>query len=113
VGLVAVTGFALSALATVLGSRVLALAPGRTDVASAVTSSAFNVGITLGALAGSLIIPEAGVRATALAGGLVTLAALGLHGGERLTAARPIGWGRFPIGSRPRTLAPQAKSDAV
>jgi predicted MFS family arabinose efflux permease len=93
--LVAVTGFALSALATVLGSRVLALAPGPTDMASAVTSSAFNVGITLGALAGSALIPEAGVRTTALAGGLISLAALGLHAGERLT--RSLGPDRSPV----------------
>jgi DHA1 family inner membrane transport protein len=88
VALVALTGFALSALATALGSRVLALAPGRADLASAVTSTAFNVGITAGALAGGAVLEAAGVRATALVGGLLSLLALAVGLSDRLTAAR-------------------------
>jgi MFS transporter, DHA1 family, inner membrane transport protein len=74
--LVAVAGLAFSALASAVGTRVLQLAPGSVDIASAGTSTAFNVGITLGALLGSVLLSGVGVRATALVGGLLSLAAL-------------------------------------
>ncbi|HYN94889.1 MAG TPA: MFS transporter [Pilimelia sp.] len=73
---VAVAGLTLSALATALGARVLQVAPGSSDMAAAGTSTAFNVGITAGALIGSLLLPSAGVRSTALVGALLTVAAL-------------------------------------
>ncbi|GAA0516509.1 MFS transporter [Paractinoplanes deccanensis] len=69
-------GFMLAGMAAVLGARVLEVAPGATDLASAGTSTAFNVGITAGALIGSALLTGAGVRSTALVGGLVTMAAL-------------------------------------
>jgi DHA1 family inner membrane transport protein len=74
--LVAMAGLAFSALATALSSRVLQVAPGSVDIASAGTSVAFNVGITLGALLGSVLLSEFGVRSTALVSGLLSLAAL-------------------------------------
>jgi DHA1 family inner membrane transport protein len=76
VGLVALCGFAFSALTTGLGSRVLDLAPGSADLASAGASTAVNLGITAGALIGSGLLPLAGVRSTALVGGLLSVAAL-------------------------------------
>jgi predicted MFS family arabinose efflux permease len=69
---------ALSGMTAVLGARVLELAPGSTDMAAAGTSTAFNVGITGGALIGSLLVTTGGVRSTALVGGLLTMVALGV-----------------------------------
>ncbi len=68
--------FALSGMTAVLGTRMLEVAPGSTDLASAGTSTAFNVGITAGALIGSLLLTGAGVRSTALVGALLTVIAL-------------------------------------
>ena len=70
--------FALSGMTAVLGTRMLRVAPGSTDMASAGTSTAFNVGITAGALIGSLLLTGPGVRSTALIGALLTVVALGV-----------------------------------
>ncbi|WP_229075989.1 MFS transporter [Actinoplanes sp. DH11] len=71
----AAAGFSLAAMASGLGVRAMETAPGSTDMASAGTSTAFNVGITAGALLGSLLIPVAGVRSVALAGAVLSLLA--------------------------------------
>jgi predicted MFS family arabinose efflux permease len=71
----ALSGFALAGMAAGLGARALETAPSSSDMASAGTSTAFNIGITGGALLGSVLIPAAGVRSTALAGAGLTLAA--------------------------------------
>ncbi len=68
-----VSGFTLAALSAALGARVLAVAPGGSDMAGAGTSTAFNIGITAGAFLGSVLLTGAGVRSTALAGALLTL----------------------------------------
>jgi MFS transporter, DHA1 family, inner membrane transport protein len=73
---IAVAGFALSGMASVLGTRVLEVAPGSTDMAAAGTSTAFNVGITAGALLGSALLTSAGPRAPALAGAALTAVAI-------------------------------------
>ena len=73
---IAVTGFTLAGLSASLGVRVLETAPGASDLALAGVSTAFNVGITAGALLGSVLLPATGVRSTALAGGGLTLVAL-------------------------------------
>lgn len=57
-------------------SRVLQVAPGRTETALAANSAAFNVGIAAGALAGGALLPSVGVRGTFLAGGMLTVGAL-------------------------------------
>ena len=75
-GLSALAGLAFSAFASVVGARVLQVAPGHVDVAGAGSSTAFNVGITAGALLGSVLLTVFDVRATALAGGLLTLVAV-------------------------------------
>jgi predicted MFS family arabinose efflux permease len=72
----ALSGFSLAGMAAGLGVRALETAPASSDMASAGTSTAFNVGITTGALLGSVLIPASGVRDTALAGAALTLAAL-------------------------------------
>lgn len=74
--LVALAGMAFSAFASVVGSRVLQVAPGSADIASAGSSTAFNIGITAGALLGGVLLPTFGARGTALAGGVLSLAAL-------------------------------------
>jgi hypothetical protein len=70
------------ALTTALASRVLQVAPGSADLAAAGISTAVNVGITVGALLGSILLPGLGVRSTVLAGGLLSLAALAVALGE-------------------------------
>ncbi|WP_433359853.1 MFS transporter [Actinoplanes sp. CA-142083] len=71
---VAAGSFALSGIVTVNGTRVLQVAPAGTDMASAAVSTAFNVGITAGALIGSLML------STALRGAPFVAAAFALGG---------------------------------
>jgi predicted MFS family arabinose efflux permease len=73
---VAGAGLLLSGLMTVLAARVFQLAPGSTSLASAGVSTAFNVGITAGALIGSYLLGSAGVRSSALLAALITVGAL-------------------------------------
>jgi MFS family permease len=80
----AVTSFALSGMVTALGARVLEVAPGDTDTANAGTSTAFNVGITAGALVGAALIDGPGVRSTVLVGALIGAA------GFAVVAAEPV-----------------------
>jgi MFS transporter, DHA1 family, inner membrane transport protein len=89
VTLVAASGLAFSALATALASRLLQVAPGSVDLAASVVSTAVNIGITAGALVGSVLLPHTGTRSTALAGGLLSLAALAVVLAEPLLARRP------------------------
>lgn len=74
--MLALSGFALGALTPALQNRVLEVAPGSSDLASAGNSAAFNVGIAGGAFFGGLVLSGAGAAATALAGGLVAAGAL-------------------------------------
>lgn len=74
--MMALAGFALPGIVAALQNRVLEVAPVSTDVASAGTSAAFNVGIGGGALTGGLLLPAFGVRATAVAGGALVAAAV-------------------------------------
>jgi DHA1 family inner membrane transport protein len=74
--MLALSGFALGALTPALQNRVLEVAPGSSDMASAGNSAAFNVGIAGGAFLGGAVLSGAGVAGTALVGGLVAAAAL-------------------------------------
>ncbi|MCZ1012420.1 MFS transporter [Streptomyces lydicus] len=56
-------------------NQMLRFAPGRTEIALAANSGAFNAGVAGGALLGGLILPVQDVRATFLVGGLLTVAA--------------------------------------
>jgi predicted MFS family arabinose efflux permease len=80
----ALTSFALSGMVTALGGRVLEVAPGDTDTANAGTSTAFNVGITAGALIGAALIDGPGVRSTVLVGALIGVL------GFAVVAAEPV-----------------------
>jgi DHA1 family inner membrane transport protein len=72
---VALAGLTIAGLSASLGTRLLVVAPGGTDMASAGTSTAFNVGITAGALLGGMLLPL-GVGSTALAGALLSAGAV-------------------------------------
>ncbi|MDQ0604492.1 putative MFS family arabinose efflux permease [Streptomyces canus] len=56
-------------------NAMLHCAPGRTDIALAANSGAYNAGIAAGAALGGLILSLADVRAAILAGGLLTVVA--------------------------------------
>ncbi|MGP4101237.1 MFS transporter [Nonomuraea sp. KM90] len=85
---ISLSGFTLAGLTAVLGSRVLVYAPGESVMASAATSTAFNVGITAGAFLGSVLLPGPGVRSTALAGALLSLAAFAIVLAEPVLSSR-------------------------
>jgi DHA1 family inner membrane transport protein len=72
----AVTGFSFAAFTAPMASRAMALAPGRLDLAISMVSTAVNIGISVGALLGSVVVAEWGPRATALVGAGLTAAAL-------------------------------------
>jgi MFS transporter, DHA1 family, inner membrane transport protein len=76
IGSLTLLGVGLPGMVAALQVRVLQVAPGNTDIASAGTSAAFNVGIGGGALVGGLLLPSTGIRSTALAAALLTAAAL-------------------------------------
>lgn len=84
---IAVAGLAIAAFSAVLGARTLVVAPGRSDLASAGMSTAFNVGITGGALIGSVLLDTAGVRSTALVGAVLTLTSVAVILAEPLVAS--------------------------
>ncbi|TBO61511.1 MFS transporter [Streptomyces kasugaensis] len=69
------TGGALGPVFMTTQNAMLHCAPGRTDIALAANSGAYNAGIATGAALGGLVLPLAGVRGTFLAGGLLTLGA--------------------------------------
>ena len=69
-------GLSFAAFATSLQGRMLQLAPGSTDMASAGISTAFNLGIAVGSLVGGAILPALGPRPLALVGAALLLAAL-------------------------------------
>jgi MFS transporter, DHA1 family, inner membrane transport protein len=82
--LIALAGLAFAAFTTTLGGLVLQVAPGRSDLAAATVSAAVNVGITGGALFGSLTLTSQGVHSTVLVGALLGVLALVLALCERL-----------------------------
>ncbi|WP_433059763.1 MFS transporter [Dactylosporangium sp. CS-033363] len=72
----ALNAFAYSAMAAAVQNRILMVAPGSTDLASAGGSSAFNVGIATGSFLGGVIIDHSNVRTVALAGALIAAVAV-------------------------------------
>jgi DHA1 family inner membrane transport protein len=92
---IAASGLTLAAFSAALGARVLEVAPAGSDMAAAYISTAFNVGITAGALLGSVLLTGAGVRGTALAGSLLTLLAFAVVLAEPLLARHKPAIGRI------------------
>ncbi|PYC66681.1 MFS transporter [Micromonospora arborensis] len=78
VAFIAGIGLAYAAFGCAVQNRMLQLAPGSTDIASAGVSTAFNAGIAGGSLLGGALLSTSGARPLALVGGLLTLAALTL-----------------------------------
>jgi predicted MFS family arabinose efflux permease len=87
---VAVTliGLSMAAMTTALQSRILRIAPGSVDVASAAGSAAFNAGIAAGSFLGGRLLDAHGPHGTTLAAALLTAAGLALVLAERPAAAR-------------------------
>lgn len=95
-------GLAYAAFGSAVQSRMLQLAPGSTDVASAGVSTAFNAGIAGGSLLGGALLSVSGARPLALVGGLLTLAALTLLAVDARRAAARAGGGVWAPLTRPR-----------
>ncbi|WP_239124115.1 MFS transporter [Rhizocola hellebori] len=74
----AVSGAAMFMMIAALANRVLQVAPGSTDIASAGFSAVFNVSIAAGAAIGAVLLPALGVRSTALAAAILTAGAAAL-----------------------------------
>jgi DHA1 family inner membrane transport protein len=83
-------GFAAWVFVTAVQVRVVELAGARSDVASSVAVSAFNVGNAAGALAGGAVVAHLGLVATPAAGAGFVLAGLvgALISGRRPAAAK-------------------------
>lgn len=77
-------GGALGPVFMTAQNAMLHYAPGRTDIALAANSGAYNAGIAAGAALGALVLPLAGIRGTFLAGGLLTVGACAALLGGRL-----------------------------
>jgi DHA1 family inner membrane transport protein len=84
----AAESFGVASLAVAMQARVLVVAPHGTDVATAVYSSAFNLGTATGPFIGGLVLSGPGLRATPLAGGLLASVALAVILSEPLARKR-------------------------
>jgi len=84
-------------------NRVLIVAPGSTDVASAWASAFFNAGIAGGSLTGGVVLASLGVRGTALTGALFAVAGLAVVLNDHLGPAGTASLGTVrtsaPVGS--------------
>lgn len=72
----AVSGAAMFVMIAAMADRVLRVAPGSTEIASAWFSAVFNVSIAFGAFIGAALLPAVGVRSTALAAAILVAGAV-------------------------------------
>ena len=89
VAMVALWGFAMPQIPVTFQNRVLQVAPGSTDIASALYSATFNLGIAAGALTGGVLLTTTGLRSTYLAGGLLAAIAVAILLTEPIVGRRP------------------------
>ncbi|MFI6120432.1 MFS transporter [Streptomyces sp. NPDC051064] len=75
---VSLAGFACACVPIATQNRIMQVAPGSTDVASAGNSAAFNLGIASGALTGGVLVETVSVRSVALGGAVLSAMALAL-----------------------------------
>lgn len=73
---IVLTGLAMGALTPAVQNRVMEFAPGGTDIASAGSSVAYNVGIALGSSLGAFSLAQFGTRSIAVTGAALATAAL-------------------------------------
>ncbi|MEV0280490.1 MFS transporter [Streptomyces sp. NPDC050610] len=106
VAMLALLGASLGPAFMAAQARVLQSAPGRTEIALAANSGAYNAGVALGALLGGVLLPLVGVRGTFLVGAVFSAAALSVLGWERLTASAPGDRARPAGAERRRADAP-------
>ncbi|MFD7432007.1 MFS transporter [Streptomyces sp. NPDC059818] len=78
------TGAALGPVFMATQNEMLHCAPGRTDMALAANSGAYNAGIAVGAALGGLVLSLSDVRGTFLLGGLLSVAGCTVLLAERL-----------------------------
>ncbi|MFB6441246.1 MFS transporter [Streptomyces sp. NPDC056411] len=83
-------GGALGPVFMTTQNAMLHCAPGRTDLALAANSGAYNAGIAAGAALGGAVLPLAHVRGAFLTGGLLTVGACAVLLVGRLLSRRPL-----------------------
>lgn len=84
IAMMALFGLSAAPVFTATQSRILIVAPGRTEIGLAMNSAAYNVGIAVGAFVGGLVLPTLGPDGLFLLGGLLNLAAFVVLMSERL-----------------------------
>lgn len=89
IAMISLSGFAMGGLPSAFQHRVLQVAPGSSDLASAGNGAAFNVGIASGAALGSLVIKMSNVHMTALVGAVLTTLGLAVFLSERFIGHHP------------------------
>jgi predicted MFS family arabinose efflux permease len=91
VALLGAAGFAVGGVVVANQNRIMVVAPGSTDVASAWSSAAFNVGIAGGSLMGGIVVPALGIHQTALVGALLAMAGLAVITFDVAASPAPVG----------------------
>ena len=97
-------GGALGPVFMTAQNAMLQSAPGRTDIALAANSGAYNVGIAAGAALGGLALRLADVRGTFLVGGLLTVAACAVLVGARVLDRGPEPAGQHGVAEEGQTI---------
>ncbi|MBB2923745.1 MFS transporter [Cellulomonas cellasea] len=106
---IVLTGLAMGAITPALSNRVMEVAPGSTDTASAGSSVAYNVGVAVGSSLGGLTLTYADARSTALTGLVLAAAALVVALATPATRRPPAP----PVPGLPARAAAEPSTDAT